>query len=139
MKAFSLTKKKKAFLHGHSFTGNPLSSAAAVANLQLLKKNKKAIEKKWQTIACINKGRGEALRGRVRDVRLKGLIAAVEKQSSKGYTSSLAEEWSRKALRKGVFLRPLGDTIYILPPYSITASQLHKVWDVMEELIFKKV
>ena len=134
-KSFLSLKKEQAFLHGHSFTGNPISSAVAVANLKLLKKNKKSIKKKWQTIAHINRERGEALRGQVRDVRLKGLVAAVEKQSSKGYTSSLAEEWTRKALRKGVFLRPLGDTVYILPPYSITTQQLHKVWDVMEELI----
>ena len=134
--SFLSTKKERAFFHGHSFTGNPISCAAAVANLQLLRKNRLAIEKKWKRIAHINKERGENLRSKpfVKDVRLKGLIAAVENRSAKGYTSSLAEVWSKSALKRGVFLRPLGDTIYILPPYSITEQQLHKVWDVIEEL-----
>lgn len=136
-KNFLSSKKEKAFFHGHSFTGNPLSSAVAVANLQLLKKNKAAIEKKWKAIAALNRERGENLRENpsVRDVRLKGLIAAVEKRNAKGYTSSLSEHWTQAALKKGVFLRPLGDTVYILPPYSITKQQLHKVWDVIESLI----
>ena len=138
--SFLSTKKERAFFHGHSFTGNPISCAAAVANLQLLRKNRLAIEKKWKRIAHINKERGESLRSKpfVKDVRLKGLIAAVENHSAKGYTSSLAEVWSKSALRRGVFLRPLGDTIYILPPYSITEEQLHKVWDVIEALLLEK-
>lgn len=136
-KSFLSPEKEKAFFHGHSFTGNPLSSAVAVANLQLLKRNRAAIEKKWKAIATLNKERGENLRRNpsVRDVRLKGLIAAVEKRNAKGYASSLSEEWTRTALKKGVFLRPLGDTVYILPPYSITKQQLHKAWDVIESLI----
>lgn len=136
-KNFLSPEKEKAFFHGHSFTGNPLSSATAVANLQLLKKNRASIEKKWRAIATLNRERGEHLRKNtsVRDVRLKGLVAAVEKRNAKGYTSSLSEHWTQKALKKGVFLRPLGDTVYILPPYSITEQQLHKVWDVIESLI----
>lgn len=138
-KSFLSGKKEEAFFHGHSFTGNPLSSAAAVANLQLFKKNRQTIENKWRSIARINKERGEALRSKssVRDVRLKGLVAAVEKRNAKGYSSPLAQHWSEGALKKGVLLRPLGDTIYILPPYSITEEQLHKVWDVIDSLLEK--
>lgn len=134
---FLSVKKERAFFHGHSFTGNPLSSAVAVANLQLFKKTRSSIEKKWKTIADLNKERGESLKKNpsVRDIRLKGLVAAVEKRNAKGYTSSLSEHWTKTALKKGVFLRPLGDTVYILPPYSITEQQLHQVWDVIENLI----
>ena len=133
---FLSSKKEKALLHGHSFTGNPLSCAAALANLRLLKKNRAAIERKWRAIEDIHRERGTALRqsGRFRDVRWKGLAAAVEKKSALGYGSGFAEEAAKKALARGVFLRPLGDTVYILPPYSITKKDLHKSWDVMESL-----
>ena len=44
-----------------------------------------------------------------------------------------AEEFSAKALQKGVFLRPLGNTVYILPPYCISNQELEQVWSVIEE------
>ena len=157
--SFLSLRKERAFFHGHSFTGNPISAAAAAANLRLLRETRSSVEKKWRRIAALNRERGERLRGRaeVRDIRLQGLVAAVEvngKSESKGrssaaddgrgtggkkagdsYCSPLSGILSRKALAQGVFLRPLGDTVYILPPYSITEGQLHKVWDVIENLI----
>ena len=138
--SFLSPKKERALLHGHSFTGNPLSCAAALANLRLLKKNRAAIQKKWRGIEAIHRERGKALResagfsARFRDVRWKGLVAAAEKKSSSGYGSAFAEEGAKKALERGVFLRPLGGTVYILPPYSITAEELHQSWDALESL-----
>ena len=149
--SFLSLKKERAFFHGHSFTGNPISVAAAAANLRLLRDARSSLEKKWRFIAALNKERGERLRGRpeVKDLRLQGLVAAVEVphgqgggdrgdgESRTGYCSPVSKDWSRKALAKGVFLRPLGDTVYILPPYSVTEGQLHQVWDVIENLILK--
>ena len=134
-KDFLSSKKEKALLHGHSFTGNPFSCSAAIASLKLLKKNKKKLLKKWKEIESINKERLEALKKSpdIKDKRAKGLIAVVQKKG--GYESDFAEKASRKALKQGVFLRPLGGTIYILPPYCITEKELHKVWDVIETLI----
>jgi len=63
----------------------------------------------------------------------KCLIAAVQKKG--GYESDFAEKTTQKACKQGVFLRPLGGTLYILPPYCITPKELHKVWDVIEVLI----
>ena len=134
--SFLFPEKEKAFLHGHSFTGNPISSAAAAANLRLFKRKKKEIIKKWRLIARIHKERGERLRSQVKDVRRLGLVAAVEKDGS-GYQSGLSALWTKEALKMGVFLRPLGDTVYILPPYSITEKELHKVWDVVEKLVLR--
>ena len=134
-KDFLSSKKEKALLHGHSFTGNPFSCSAALASLKLLKKNKKKLLKKWKEIESINQERLKALKKSpdVKDKRAKGLIAVVQKKGS--YESDFAERASRKALKQGVFLRPLGGTIYILPPYCITKKELHKVWDVIETLI----
>ena len=133
---FLSNKKERALLHGHSFTGNPLSCAAALANVRLIKKNKTQLEKKLQTIESINKSRAEKLRNNpeVKDVRYKGVIAAVQKENDEGYASSLSEAWAKKAMEQDIFLRPLGDTIYILPPYCISEQELHKVWDLIESL-----
>ncbi len=136
--SFLSSKKERALLHGHSFTGNPLSCAAALASLRLFKKNRAAIEARWRAIEGIHRERGMALRQKekrgVRDVRWKGLAAAVERARASGYGSGFAEMAARQALKQGVFLRPLGGIAYILPPYSITDGELHKCWDVMEGL-----
>lgn len=135
-KNFLSSQKKKAFLHGHSFTGNPISCAAATANLKLFKKNQKNIQKKWKEIESIHAERSAFIKRKknYKDVRYKGLVAALEKSPS-SYSSPLAEFYTEQALKKGVFLRPLGETLYILPPYSITKEELHKTWDTMEFLI----
>ena len=136
-KDFLSSKKEKALLHGHSFTGNPLSCSAALANLQLLKKNKHKLLKKWRTIESINKERLSGLKNHsgVQDVRFKGTMAAVQIKGNSGYGSFFAEKATEKALKQGVFLRPLGETVYLLPPYCITKRELNKVWDVIERLL----
>ena len=133
---FLSSKKEKALLHGHSFTGNPLSCSAALANLKLLKKNRKKLLKKWKTIESINKERLNSLKNhpQIEDVRFKGTMAAVQRKGDASYESSFAEKATVKALKQGVFLRPLGGTVYVLPPYCITKKELHKTWDVIESL-----
>jgi len=133
--SFLSSKKENALLHGHSFTGNPFSCSVALANLKLLRKNKQRLLKKWKQIETINKERLQNLKttNDIQDKRAKGLVAVVQKKGS--YESGFAEEATKKALKQGVFLRPLGGTIYILPPYCIRPKELHKVWDVIESLV----
>ena len=132
--SFLSAKKEKTFFHGHSFTGNPLSCSVACANLKKLREEQVEILKKWQMIEDVHKTRTAAIKNKVKDARYMGLVAAIEKQDSKGWLSSQAEEATEKARKKGVFLRPLGDVFYTLPPYCTTREQLHKIWDVLEEL-----
>lgn len=136
---FLSLNKEKALLHGHSFTGNPLSSAVALASLKLLKKNKKKLLQKWKTIEKINKERLEIFKNhpQIQDVRHKGLIAVVQKKEDSSYGSFFAEKAYKKAFKQGVFLRPLGAVVYILPPYCITKQELHKTWDVIQSLFFR--
>ncbi len=138
-KDFLSSKKEKALLHGHSFTGNPLSCSAALANLQLLKKNKSKLMKKWKSIESINKERLSVFKNhpQVKDTRFKGTIAVVQKKEEAAYESFFAEKATAKALKQGVFLRPLGGTVYVLPPYCITSKELHKTWDVIESLFIR--
>ena len=140
-KDFLSSKKEKALLHGHSFTGNPLACAAALANIRLFKKNKKALLKSWRKIERINRDRLGFFKNhrKVKDVRLKGTMAVVEKRSKdSSYSSFSAEEATALAFKQGVFLRPLGGSVYLLPPYCITERELNRVWDVIESLFGPK-
>ena len=136
-KNFLSLKKEKALLHGHSWTGNPLSCAVALANLKLFKKNKNKLTEKWKKIESINKERLRVLKShpKVKDTRFKGVVAVVQKKETEGYGSFFSEQATHDALKQGVFLRPLGGTIYILPPYCITSKELNKTWDVIESLL----
>ena len=130
--SFLSDKKEKMFFHGHSFTGNALSSTAASANLKLMEK--KDLKKEWRRIESLHKKRIENLKlpGLI-EARLCGTIAAIEIENpKKGYASPFAEEFSKWALREGVLLRPLGNVIYILPPYCFSNKELDFVWDVIE-------
>lgn len=131
--AFLDDDKSKMFFHGHSFTGNPISCAAAAANLEIIKT--RDMQLKWDLISSIHQERIKKYYSdiRIKDARLCGTIAAIEVDEGElGYTSKLSEKLTAFCLERGVFLRPLGNVIYILPPYSITPEQLHQVWDAID-------
>jgi adenosylmethionine-8-amino-7-oxononanoate aminotransferase len=124
---------QKAFLHGHSFTGNPVGCAAAIASMELLEKEECQI--KIKEITASHRLFGETIKplSVVKDVRQTGTVVAIElKSESSGYTSSLSHSLYDDFLAEGVILRPLGNVIYILPPYCITEQELNKVYEVIE-------
>lgn len=135
--SFLSDDKSKMFFHGHSFTGNPISCAAAVANIELLKKNDLSL--KWKAICDLHKERLRFLKSpeKLIDSRICGTVCALEIKDSEnlGYKSFLSEKITSEAMSRGVFLRPLGNILYILPPYSITPQQLHKIWDVIDDIL----
>ena len=68
------------------------------------------------------------------DVRGCGTIAALEfRLKDQGYDSPFAEELTSRAIQKGIFLRPLGNIVYILPPYCVSNEELEQIWNFMEE------
>ena len=132
--SFLSDEKKYMFFHGHSFTGNPVSCSAAVAHAKEIKKAR--WKKSWQRINHFHKNKVAQLKGHknLRDVRVCGTMASLEFRLKKqGYDSPFAEKLKQKALQKGVFLRPLGNIVYILPPYCISNKELEAVWNVIEE------
>jgi len=136
--SFLSNEKSKLFFHGHSFTGNPVSCAAAVANIKQIKKLK--WKKQWHRIQSFHQKKISALKENKKliDARYCGTIAALEFRLNKtGYTSSFAENFSHKARKKGVFLRPLGNVVYILPPYCTTNAELSQIWSVIEDELHK--
>jgi adenosylmethionine---8-amino-7-oxononanoate aminotransferase len=124
----------KAFFHGHSYTGNPLACAAGVASLEIFEKED--VFSRIHRIAQQHQTRLEQLRKlpRVGDVRQIGTVAAIELDApDPGYLSHQRPVLYRFFLDHGVLLRPLGNVIYVLPPYVISAEDLERVYDVIEE------
>ena len=132
--AFAGADRSRAFFHGHSYTANPIACAAANANLQIFE-----TEPVFERIATIEKMHAARLaefaaHPGVSDVRHIGTVAAIELNvPDAGYLSSLRPRLYEFFLNRGVLLRPLGNVVYILPPYVITPDQLNFVYDVIGE------
>jgi len=135
--AFLSPERVKAFLHGHSFTGNPLACAAACASLDIFEQ-----ESTWEKVKLItskNKEFGSKMENHpsIEDIRIMGTILALELKTGEGntYFSDKRDEAYRFFLSKGLMMRPLGNVIFINPPYSITTEELEYVYEVIEEFI----
>lgn len=119
-------KKVKMFLHGHSYTANPLSLSAALANLDLLEKDdckaaRKNIEESHQAFAKKSPV----------PTRYLGTILAVEYGKSASYFSPLKEKIKRYFLKQKIIVRPLGNVLYIMPPYCIKKSELEYIYETI--------
>jgi adenosylmethionine-8-amino-7-oxononanoate aminotransferase len=132
--AFTGADRARAFFHGHSYTANPIACAAANANLHIFD-----TEPVFERIAAIERVHAARLpefatHPGVADVRHVGTVAAIElKVPDAGYLSSLRPRLYEFFLSRGVLLRPLGNIVYILPPYVMTTDQLDFAYDVIRD------
>lgn len=130
--AFLSDDISKAFLHGHSYTANPLACSAAIASLALLKKDdcKKQIK---QINAVHNLALEEIVHEckLVEKPRIKGTIAAFNIKQHKNIMGALKQNF----FEAGLVLRPLGETIYILPPYCITKPELENAYSKIIKIL----
>lgn len=122
----------KTFYHGHSFTGNPLAAAVAIESLALL--GDECMPKLPERIAAMGQMLERFRRVRwAADVRQFGMVAAFDLCGPNGEALDPALGSGRRvgaaALRHGVYLRPLGDTIYFMPPLSMTPDELADLGD----------
>jgi adenosylmethionine-8-amino-7-oxononanoate aminotransferase len=125
------------FFHGHSFTANPLACTAALASLDLLEKESCLKNIEW--ICEQQAGFIESLRNndqlypkKIHNPRQLGTIAAFEVSSGvDGYLNNISSIITKKCMDHGVYIRPLGNTVYIMPPYCITQQEIRKVYDVI--------
>jgi adenosylmethionine---8-amino-7-oxononanoate aminotransferase len=118
------------FYHGHSYTGNPLAAAAAVANLRIFETE--PVLERISGIAKIHQERLGAIQNHVAvgNTRQIGSVAVIEvRTDDRGYSSRLRRLLYRFFLDSGVLLRPLGNVIYVLPPYIISQDDLHYIHD----------
>jgi adenosylmethionine---8-amino-7-oxononanoate aminotransferase len=133
---FRSENRMHTFYHGHSYTGNALACAAANANLQIF--DDEPVFDRIATIAKIHGERLTQLRGmhQVGETRQIGTIGAIELVAEDaGYLSGLRPKLYGFFLEHGVLLRPLGNVVYVLPPYVIEPDELHHVYDVIVEAI----
>jgi len=131
----------KTFFHGHSYTGNPLACAAAVACIDVFEKDR-TIENMREKIELIeNSLKIISDLSNVGNVRNKGLMAGIElvkdKSSKEPYPWEEKAGWkvSYKARENGVLIRPLGNVVVIMPPLSISLEDLGCLMDVMKKAI----
>ena len=132
--AFVSTDRSRTFYHGHSYTGNALAAAAGVASLRIFERE--PVFERIATIARIHDERLAAIRNHpaVGEVRSIGTMAAIElRADDPGYASNLRPKLYQFFLGHGILLRPLGNIVYVLPPYCITPEELHAVHDRIVE------
>lgn len=123
----------KTFFHGHSYTANPLACAAANASFDLLLQDN--CQQNIHNIGLSHAQFAEKLKDNafIKNVRQTGTILAIEFKTpeNSSYFNPIKEKAYNFYLDNGVLLRPLGNVIYILPPYSITKEELNVVYSVI--------
>ena len=118
-----------AFLHGHSYTGNPIGCAAAIASLELLEKE--SCQQRIKEIGNQHRKFAKSIANfpQLQEIRQTGTILAMEFGDSKsGYQSNLKDQLYKHFINDGILLRPLGNVLYILPPYCITDAELKQIY-----------
>ncbi len=128
----------KTFFHGHTYGGNPLGAAVALATLEVF--DKEATLERLAKIERLSQRLAEFRQlSHVGDVRQRGLIAGIElvaeKASKTSYdgASQIGAGVCRRARDLGLLIRPLGDVLVVMPPLSITTAELDRMLDVMIE------
>jgi adenosylmethionine-8-amino-7-oxononanoate aminotransferase len=132
--AFVGRDQRRTFWHGHSYSGNPICCAAGIASLKIFESE--PVFERIAGIAATHAERLAAIREHsvVGDVRQIGTVAAIEiRADDAGYFSRLKPALYDFYLKRDVLLRPLGNVVYVLPPYCITAEELNRVHDVIAE------
>ena len=126
--------RTKTFFHSSSYTANPIACAAAVANLDIWQTE--PIEDRLAALAEAQARRLALFDGDTRfaNVRQLGTISALDlKVPDAGYLAAAGPRLTQFFLERGVLLRPLGNTIYVMPPYCITPAELDLIYDAVAE------
>ncbi len=135
--AFLTSDKTKTFFHGHSYTANPIACSAALASLDLFE-----TEMTVESISEISEAMKNACirfenHAAVKAVRSFGTIFALEikTQEETEYLNPLAEKVHAFFIERGIILRPLGNILYVLPPYCITEEELDRVMNAIDAFL----
>jgi adenosylmethionine-8-amino-7-oxononanoate aminotransferase len=131
----------KTFFHGHSYTGNPLGCAVALASLDVFRKEKTLarLQPKIKTLARLLQPLREL--PHVGEIRQQGFIVAIElveeKQTKKPYRleERIGHRVSMEARRRGLLLRPIGNVIILMPPLSTSIQELRRMGEILREAI----
>ena len=124
----------KAFLHSHSYTGNATACAAANATLDIFEQENVIEKNRVKSEYIAKKLEKFKELENVKEARQTGMIAAVELE---GYTlqDRIGLKINQECLRRGVFIRPLGNVVYFMPPYIIDFDQIDTMIDTVYEVV----
>lgn len=133
--AFYSDELKKGLFHGHTYSGNPLACAAALASVELLQSDE--IQNNIKNIIKSHEQFGKRIENhsKVSSVRQTGIILALDLNIQMERYGNLRDKLFNYFMKNGVFLRPLGNTIYVQAPFVITKKQLQNVYKVIENAL----
>lgn len=133
----------KTFFHGHTYTANPLACAAAAANLRHFR-TERVLEKARGQIRLLSAGlRGIASHPHVGEVRQKGLMVGIElvqdRRTKRPYPieAQMGARVCRAARKRGILIRPLGNVVVLMPPFSFTPAQIRRLCDGVRRSIIE--
>jgi adenosylmethionine-8-amino-7-oxononanoate aminotransferase len=129
------TDRTRTFFHSSSYTANPIACAAALANLEIW--SSEPVMERIARLAALHTERLDRFRDnrRFANVRQIGTIAALDLVASDaGYMANIGPTLYQGFLARGLLVRPLGNTIYLMPPYCSTAGELDRVYEAMDEI-----
>ena len=131
--AFLSNKMEKGFFHGHTYSANPTSCTAALASIELLESEE--IQKNIKMICSAHQEFNEKIKNhpKIKSTRQQGIIYAIDFNIETDRYGDLRYKLFDFYMNKGVYLRPLGNTVYILAPFIISKNQLEKIYLVIEE------
>jgi adenosylmethionine-8-amino-7-oxononanoate aminotransferase len=125
----------KGLFHGHTYSANPLACTAAIAGIDLL--TSEEIQENIKRIQTSHKEFGKHIMShpKVASVRQTGIIFALDLNIKMERYGNLRDKLFKFFMQNGVFLRPLGSTIYVLAPYTISETQLEKIYNTIEKAL----
>jgi len=135
--AFYSDDLAKGLFHGHTYTANPLACTAALAGIELLQS--KEIQTSIERIIKSHEFFGAEIEShpKVASIRQCGIIFALDLNVQMERYGNLRDKLFKHFMDNGVFLRPLGNTIYILAPYIIKDEQLKKIYTSIKDVLSK--
>ncbi|RED48771.1 adenosylmethionine--8-amino-7-oxononanoate transaminase [Seonamhaeicola aphaedonensis] len=125
----------KGLFHAHTYSANPIACTAAVASLELLQSDE--IQNSIKAIIKSHKKFGERIvnHSKVKSIRQTGVIFALDLDIEMERYGNLRDKLLNFFMDNGIFLRPLGNTIYIQAPYTISQKQLEKIYKTIEQAL----
>lgn len=126
--------RAKTFFHSSSYTANPIACAAALANVGIW--NDEPVAERVAALSRMQAGKIARFSQdpRIENVRTTGTIAALDLHVGKaGYLAEVGPKLRAFFLERGLLVRPLGNVIYVLPPYCVTSDELDRLYDAIDE------
>lgn len=137
VEAFESSELSKTFFHGHSYTANPIACAAANASFELL--TAAECQNSIARISDLHRSFVAQMTNheKIKEIGSLGTILSMELQTDaeSSYSNNLRKKIYPFFLKRDILLRPLGNTIYIVPPYVIQEAELNRIYSCIEEFL----